>query len=194
MGALQGFLPFLVFALVGKLLGPIPGLAGGALASFGLLARDRLRGERALDLLEAGSAAMFTVLAALALAGDSAAWSVWRVRLCVDAGLAVVVAGSIAAGRPFTLRHARRRVRPELAATPSFLRTNAILSGVWALAFAVLAAADLLMVLRPASPPALAVGVTLAALAAAAWFTKWYPARARARAAARAAGSEPAGR
>jgi hypothetical protein len=181
MGALLGFAPFIGFAVVEKLLGVMPGLAVGALVSIALLVADRLKGQREVNILEAGSAVMFTVLAGLAFSQGGDAWSLWRVRLWVDAGLLLIVVASIMAGRPFTLHHARRRVSAEVARSPRFLRTNNILSGAWALAFAVLVVADLLMVLRPETPVRLAVVLTLAALAGAAWFTKTYTARVRGR-------------
>lgn len=92
----------------------------------------------------------------------------------VDGGLLLIVLASIAAGRPFTLHHARLRVSADVERSARFLHTNKILSGAWALAFAVLAAVDLLMVTHPDTPGRLAIGSTLAALAAAAWFTKTY--------------------
>jgi hypothetical protein len=181
MGALLGFAPFIGFALVEKMLGAVPGLAAGALISIALLVFDRLRGQHDVNILEAGSAVMFTALAGVAIAYGGDAWSLWRVRLWVDAGLALIVLASIAAGRPFTLHHARRRVSAEVAGTARFLRTNNILSGAWALAFAVLAAVDLLMLLHPETPVRRAIVLILAALAAAAWFTKSYTTRIRSR-------------
>lgn len=186
MGALLGFLPFIVFALGERALGVVPALAGAAVVSVGLLLRDRLRGQREINVLEAGSAVLFGALAVWAWRAGGADWSVWRVRLWVDGGLALVVLLGMALGRPFTLPYARLRVSAQAAATPLFMRTNQILSGAWALAFAVLAAVDGLMVRRPGTPLAIGTGLTLAALAAAAVFTRAYPARVRARAAARA--------
>jgi hypothetical protein len=179
MGALLGFSPFIGFALVEKLLGVVPGLAAGALISIALLVFDRFKGQREVNILEAGSAVMFTVLGGLAFTNGGEAWSLWRVRLWVDGGLLLIVLASIVAGRPFTLHHARRRVSAGVARSARFLRVNNILSGAWALAFAMLVAADLLMVIHPETPVRLAIGMTLAALAAAAWFTKWYTTRVR---------------
>jgi hypothetical protein len=179
MGALLGFAPFIGFALVENMWDVVPGVAAGALISIALLVFDRLKGQRDVNILEAGSAVMFTVLTGLAFANGGGAWSLWRVRLWVDGGLLLIVLGSIAAGRPFTLHHARRRVSAEVARSARFLRTSNILSGAWALAFAFLVAADLLMVLHPETPVRIAIGVAVAALAAAAWFTKSYTTRVR---------------
>lgn len=180
MGALLGFAPFIAFALVEKAFGIVPGLACGFAVSLALLVRDFMRGEREINVLEAGSALMFGGLTGAALASQ-ASWSLWQVRLWVDGGLALVVLLSIAVRRPFTVQHARHMVTPQVAASPAFLRTNNIISGAWALAFVVLAAADLLMVSRPEAPTWMGVGPTLAALAGAALFTRWYPRHVRSR-------------
>jgi len=179
MGALLAFAPFIAFALLDRALGPVPGLAAGAATSVALLLRDRLQGQRELNVLEAGSALMFTGLALLAWTGDEAAWTLWRVRLWVDLGLLAIVLTGIALRRPFTLTHARRRVSAEVAASAAFMSANNRLSAAWALAFAVLSAADALMVWWPATPVSLAVGLTVAALAAAAVFTARVAARGR---------------
>lgn len=179
MGALLGFAPFIGFAVIEKLFGIVPGLVVGALTSIALLVVDRLKGQGEVNILEAGSALMFTLLAGLAFTNAGEAWSLWRVRLWVDGGLLLIVVGSIVARRPFTLHHARRRVSAEVAASARFLHANSVLSGAWALAFAVLVAADLLMVLRSETPVRIAVWLSVAALAAAAWFTRSYAQRPR---------------
>ena len=176
-GALLAFAPFIAFALVEKLLGPLPGLVAGALVSIALLLRERLLGEREVNIIEAGSALMFSGLALLAWTGDSATWTLWPVRLWVDSGLLLIVLFSLAIRRPFTLQHARRQVSAEIAGRPAFLQANMLLSGVWALAFAVLVGADALMVLRPQTPASVAVVVTIAALLAAFKFTTSFAAR-----------------
>lgn len=181
MGAFMAFAPFIAFSLVEKTAGPVPGLAAGALMSVALLVRDRLRGQREINILEMGSALMFGSLAVLALIGDPEAWTLWRVRLWVDTGLLLIVAFSLAVRRPFTMHHARRRVSPDVARTAAFLRANDVLSGVWALAFAGLIVADALMVWWPETPVSIAVALTLASLAGAAAFTGWYAGRLKAR-------------
>ena len=176
-GAMLAFAPFAAFVLVEKLLGPLAGLAAGALVSIALLLRERLLGVREVNILEAGSALMFSGLTVLAWTGDAAGWTLWTVRLWVDSGLLLLVLFSIAIRRPFTLQHARRQVSAEIAARPAFLRANTLLSGVWALAFAVLVAMDALMVLRPQTPASIAVVLTVAALLAAFKFTTSFAAR-----------------
>jgi hypothetical protein len=179
MGALTGFLPFITFALAEKVAGTVPALACGALVSLALLVRDRIRGEDEIHLLEAGSALIFGGLFAWSLLGGVQTWSVWFVRLWVDAGLVVVVGLSVALGRPFTLEYSRKDVPSEvMRSRPLQIGSNNIVASVWALAFAVLALADGMMVMWPATPAWAGVGLTLGALAVAAWFTGWFPKRA----------------
>lgn len=52
---------------------------------------------------------------------------------------------------------------------------NKVISGAWALAFAVIVAADLVMVLQPGLPLAVGIAISVAALVAAFRFSRWYP-------------------
>ena len=62
--------------------------------------------------------------------------------------------------------------------SPQFLRINLIVTGVWALAFACIVAADLMMVYMANVPLRVGIVVTVAALYGAYRFTDWYPKRA----------------
>jgi hypothetical protein len=108
-------------------------------------------------------------------------WSIPAVRLWVDAGLLVIVLISLAVRQPFTLQYAREQVSRELWDTPAFVRTNYIITAVWAGAFALMVAADLMMLFVPTLPTFVAIAVTVAALWGAARFTSWYPERGRAK-------------
>ncbi len=98
------------------------------------------------------------------------------VRLAVDAGLLAIVLVSLAIGRPFTLQYARERVPEAFWAMPLFLTTNRIISTVWAGAFAALVAADAAAEWVPSVPLWVDVVGSIAAFAAAVWFSRWYPA------------------
>jgi hypothetical protein len=63
--------------------------------------------------------------------------------------------------------------------TPLFLATNRTISGVWAVAFAVLVAADAAAEYVPTVPLALDIGASVGALVVAVWFSTWYPDRVR---------------
>ncbi len=82
--------------------------------------------------------------------------------------------------RPFTLQYARESVPTEFWNNPEFLRTNYIITGVWALAFGVLVVADLVLVYVPELPPRVGIIATIAALIGAIKFTGWYPDRVKA--------------
>jgi len=67
-----------------------------------------------------------------------------------------------------------------------FVRTNYVITAVWALAFAVMAAADLVMIWIPDLPARFGIIPTVLALVGAFKFTGWYPERRRAAAEAAA--------
>lgn len=62
---------------------------------------------------------------------------------------------------------------------PAFVRTNYAITYAWALAFAAMVAADILMIYLPTVPHALGILITVAALYAAIKFTDWRAAQAR---------------
>ena len=180
MGILLAFAPFIVFALIDRLAGPLAGLIAGACASFILLARDWLFGRRSLKILDVGTTLLFAGLVLYSLLARPA-WSVIAVRLCVDSGLLLIVLISMIAGRPFTMQYARVQVIPELWSSPVFRRTNYMIRGVWALAFAVMVAAELTLHYMPGFSPRTGIIVIILALVGAVKFTGWYPEHVRAR-------------
>lgn len=181
MGMILAFAPFIAFALVDRLVAPTSGLIAGAIVAIALLLRDVLTPGRSPKVLEIGTAVLFSVLALYALLGDPG-WSIIGVRLRVDAGLLLIVLVSLALRRPFTLQYARESVPKEFWDSPEFLRTNYVITGVWALAFAVMVIAELAILYVPEMPPRLGIFATIAALIGAAKFTSWYPERNRAKA------------
>ena len=175
MNLLLSFSPFIVYALLTGWASLPVALFSAAALSVTLMLRERLRApQRTLKILEIGTALLFGGLGAWVLAtrGD---WGVAEVRLAVDVGLLVIVLFSIAIGQPFTLQYAREQVPPEVAALSQFRRVNYVLSGIWALAFAVMAAADFMMARMPSVPLSVGTAITVAAIAGAVWFTRWYP-------------------
>jgi hypothetical protein len=93
--------------------------------------------------------------------------------------LLLVVLASIAIRRPFTLQYAREVALPEMWSNPAFVRINYAVTTAWALAFAVMAGADLLLIYLPSLPLAVGVGATILAMLGAIRFTSWYPDRVR---------------
>jgi len=183
MGILLAFAPFIVFAILDRLAGSTAGLVVAALVSMALVARDVMTGGRSPKILEIGTAALFCALALYAMLGTPT-WSVIGVRLCVDTGLLAIVLISIAIGRPFTLQYAREQVAAEDQVSPEFVRTNYVITGVWAFAFAVMVAAELALLFIPTVPHQLGILAIVAALVGAVKFTGRYPDYARQKAGA----------
>ena len=180
MGILLAFAPFIAFAIVDRLAGSTEGLVAGAIVSVGLLLRDWITPGKHPKLLELGTVLLFGGLALYAILGGPT-WSVIGVRLCVDAGLLLIVLVSMAVGRPFTLQYAREQVPAEFWNSPEFIRTNYVITAVWALAFAVMVVAELALLTVPGMPPRIGIAAIVLALIGAVKFTGWYPERVKAR-------------
>ncbi len=163
MAMLIAFLPFIAFVIVEHLVGTLAGLIAGALISITLLVQGRVRGGQ-VKVLEAGTALLFTGVAIWGFLGGVESWSIAGVRLRVDLGLLAIVLTSLALSRPFTLQYARERVSEEIARSPHFLNVNMVITSVWAAAFALLVAADLILLYLPNVPTRAAVFITLGAL------------------------------
>ena len=174
MGILLAFAPFIVFAFVDRMAGPLAGLTAGAIVSLILLARDGLVAGRSVKILDIGTALLFAGLVLYSLLAKPT-WSVIAVRLCVDSGLLLIVLVSMAVGRPFTMQYAREQVKPEFWGSPQFRRTNYVITSVWALAFAVMVGAELTLLYAPGLPPRAGIIVIILALVGAVKFTGWYP-------------------
>jgi hypothetical protein len=181
MGVLLAFAPFIAFAVIDRLAGPTEGLVSGAVVAIALIVRDAITPGRTPKILEVGTAVLFGALAAYAVL-STPTWSVIGVRLCVDIGLLAIVLITMVLGRPFTLQYAREQVSAEHHSSAEFLRTNYVITGVWAFAFAVMVAAELALLYAPNLPPRLGVLVIIAALIGAVKFTGWYPGHVRGRA------------
>ncbi len=176
MNILLAFTPFITFAVLDRLWATTPGLIAGALVAAALLARDAISRDKKVKVLEVGTLVLFGGLAIYTVA-TKISWTILGVRLCVDAGLLVIVLVSIAIRQPFTLQYAREKVGPEAWNRPEFFRINYIITAVWAAAFALMVAADLLMLYVPTVPLRVGVWVTILAIFGAYRFTEWYPSR-----------------
>lgn len=174
MGMLLAFAPFIAFTLVDRMIGASEGLLAGAAVSAALLARDWISADRSPKILEIGTFVLFAGLALYSFIGRPA-WSIVGVRLCVDAGLLVIVLVSLTVGRPFTLQYAKETVAPELWSSPQFARTNKVITAAWAVAFALLVVADIAMLATPEAPHRFGIILTIAAFVGAVKFTDLYP-------------------
>lgn len=173
MGMLLAFAPFIA---ADRLVGSIEGLLAGFAVSAALLLRDWISSDRSPKLLEIGTAVLFGALALYTLL-NHATWSILGVRLAVDSGLLLIVLISIAIRQPFTLQYACEQVPQALWSSREFLQTNDVISTVWALAFAVLVGADLVLLTMPELPPRFGIIAMVLALVGAFKFTGWYPNR-----------------
>jgi hypothetical protein len=176
MGILLAFAPFIVFVIVERTVGATPALIAAAAVSAAMILRDLVGRGRSTKVLEIGTFVLFAGLGVYAVAAG-VSWPILGVRLRVDGGLLLIVLISILIRRPFTLQYAREQVARELWGNPEFIRTNYIITAVWALAFAVMVAADVLMLYRPDVPMRVGIIVTVAVLLGAIKFTSWYPER-----------------
>jgi hypothetical protein len=178
MGILLALAPFIAFAIIDRLVGGMAGLIAGTVVSGLLVLRDWISPGRAPKLLEIGTVFLFGGLTLYAVLA-APIWSIMGVRLRVDSGLLLIVLASLALSRPFTLQYAREQVARDLWDSPEFIRTNTIITAVWALAFAVMVVADLVLLYAPELPPRIGIIATILAIYGAFKFTAWYPERER---------------
>jgi hypothetical protein len=180
MNILFSLSPFIAFFVLMRLVHPLAGLAGAFAVSLLLSFRQWHRGE-SVKVLEIGSLVLFGALVFYTLVA-APAWTVATVRLAVDTGLFAIAFVSLLVGQPFTLQYARESVPKEFWSSPLFLSTNRRITAAWTAAFAVMAGADVAAQYVEAIPLWIDIAATVAAFAAALWFTRWYSALARRRA------------
>ncbi|GGL94359.1 hypothetical protein [Nakamurella endophytica] len=191
-----GFLPWIVLAVL-EGPGRLPWAAGAALAlSVVFLVLDVVRG-RTVKILAVVDVVAFTAFLVLVLAAPPATqrWlETWFGEIS-NLILVVVVVASMIARVPFTIQYAREQTDPSAWRTPLFLRINYVITGAWALAFAVSSAAGFYgdAVLHDNSNIWTGWIIQIGASLVAVQFTQWYPDYATANA-LRAAGepTEPA--
>ena len=157
-----------------RLVSPLAGLAAAFAVSL-LLGIRQWRGGESIKVLEIGTLALFGALVLYTLAAEPH-WTVATVRLAVDSGLFAIALVSLLIGQPFTLQYARERVPQEYWSTPLFIATNRWITAAWTAAFAVMVLADAAAEYVEAVPLWVDIAATIAAFAAAFWFTQWYPA------------------
>lgn len=170
MNILFGFAPFLAFAVLCHVVSAEAGLLAGAGVSAALLVRDLSR-KRAPRVLELGAMLLFLALSIYTFV-TAHEWTLMTVRLVVDTGLLLIILGSLLAGKPFTLQYAREGVPGEHWNTEAFVRTNKRITIAWAVAFALIVAADLLLLCQPQAASHMAIALTIGALAWAAHRTR----------------------
>jgi hypothetical protein len=139
MSYLRSFLPWIVYAVISgnsassKQWGSVAALA---VAVFVVLHQLRNGRQPDAQIIEIGSAVFFAALALLAYAAPHSTLLSYSAALSSGA-LAVIAWGSLAIRRPFTLGIARQQVPREFWQQPLFIRTNVVITTVWAASFTV---------------------------------------------------------
>lgn len=180
-----GLIPWVV---VGVFEGPgrTSWAAAVALAlSVAFVAIDFLR-RRSLKILNAVDVAFFTALLVLShtIGADGLRWLETWLGEISNITLTVVIVASMLVRMPFTMQYAREQVDKQYWHSPTFLRINYTITGVWAAAFLVASLAGLYgeVVLHNSSNVWTNWLIQIAAILVAAEFTVWYPKVARAKA------------
>jgi hypothetical protein len=177
---LFGLSPFAALFVLIRLGTPVAGLFGAFMVSLLLCLRMWWRSE-SVKILEVGSLILFGLLGGYTLLFVPH-WTVAKVRLAVDCGLLAITLFSLAIDRPFTLQYAREQVPQQYWGLPIFLKTNRIVTAVWAATFAILVAADVAAEYVSAIPIWLDVWISIAAFVGAVVFSRRYPEAVRRRA------------
>jgi hypothetical protein len=170
---LLGFAPFIVFALLAIVAVDLALWVAFATA-FAVGIRDFAQ-ARLLRFLDVASTALFGLLA-LYVGFVQPGMPITIVRLAVDGGFCAICLLSILIRNPVTLQYACDQMPKEMWNTRRFVYTNYAITLVWALAFALMAAADAFANINKELPLSLDVAVGLVALAIAIGFTARFPA------------------
>ncbi|HEY0281335.1 MAG TPA: hypothetical protein VGC27_01790 [Rhizomicrobium sp.] len=168
MAQLIGFAPLVVFCVIARLSLSLALWLAFAMA-FSLGIRSFLEAG-ILRLLDAAGMVLFGLLALYAgfiQRGIEISW----VGMILETALLGLAVWSLTARRPFTAEYAGERISPEQWDTPQFARAQYRLTGVWAVAFAAMAAADAQTLFLHAIAPNKTAAIGLAVLAAALIYT-----------------------
>ncbi|MFJ9455945.1 hypothetical protein ACIRST_12780 [Kitasatospora sp. NPDC101447] len=184
MSYVRSFLPWIVFAVLPSAQWQWAALAGLAVA-VALIAQQRKSGA-GFDalIIELGSAAYFAALAAVAFADHDSAVHDYSAALS-SGTLALIAAVSLLIGKPFTLGIAKRTTPREVWGLKPFVRTNTVITAVWAAAFVATAAVLAVMAHAGQGHSTAATVVQAAGFALPMVFTTRYVAAVQAKAGAR---------
>jgi hypothetical protein len=164
--------PYGAFATLMLVTSATVSLFASAAICLAMMAHDAARG-RSVKMLGAGSAIVFLGLGTVTLIDSGLSAS--AIKLCVDAGMLAIALTSLAIRQPFTLQYAREMVDPEIAQLPGFVKASYVITAAWAVAFALMVVANLLLIYIPGLPLWLGLAIAFAARNTAVYFTKWYP-------------------
>jgi hypothetical protein len=170
MTLVLGFSPFILFAVLSRLSADLALWAAFA-AAFVVTIRDFVESP-SLRLLDIGNLVLFGLLAVVR-GFFAPGLSLVTIRAIAELALFLLLAWSLLKKKPFSVEYAHASEQERAA--PFFLRVNMVISGVWAAAFAAMAAADWILVLVSTWPLWPAIAVSILAFGIAITFTLRYP-------------------
>ena len=130
---------------------------------------------------------LFFVYATIAIVIFDHAWTLQYLGVLANGALAIPAWLTIIFKQPFTLAYAKEQSDPSVWNQPSFIRSNYLITSIWAVTFTVCTVLAYLK-LRELFPPEMDyVILSYSIMLLACVFSTWYPARARKKAAAMAA-------
>ncbi|MFJ6718554.1 MULTISPECIES: hypothetical protein [unclassified Streptomyces] len=184
---LIGMSPWIAFSiLVGP--GRFEWAVGAALViSLALVIGGRVaaRGS-SVKILEVSDLVFFAIMAVVGAVASPGThrWLETYAGEISNLALVAIAFGSMALRVPFTIQYAREQVPPAYWTTPTFLRTNYLITAAWGVAFLVAAIAGGYGDLVLHNPNNIWTGwiIQILAIVAALRFTVWYPEVVRARA------------
>lgn len=168
---LLSFAPWLSFLIIahGSMFRLKAGIIVAALLSLVMAVTKLHRGV----IMWVGLAFFSYAIAAVLLLNNM--WTVRHMGVLANGALALGTWVGIVMKRPFTLEYAREHTDPALWDNPVFLRTNYLLTGVWAIVFSINAGMALQRSLRPVLPALVYELISYSLLILAMFVSTWYP-------------------
>ena len=172
---LLGFAPWIAFMFIahGSLLRLKVGLAVAAALTLVMAVRGLHKGV----IMWVGI--VFFSFASVAVIGFENVWTMRHMGILAHGALAAGTWLTLALGRPFTLDYAREHVAPALWNDPAFLRTNVLMSSVWAVVFSLGAGLAWGKMQAAVQPEWLFDAANYTLMVSCVAFTSWYPTVAR---------------
>jgi hypothetical protein len=119
---------------------------------------------------------LFFTAATVAVIAFEDTWTLRHLGVLANGALAAAAWLTIVVGKPFTLDYAKDHVDPSLWKDPQFVRSNTLITAIWAAAFTINASLAFGKMEKAGLPDLGYELVSYALLVATAVFTVWYPA------------------
>lgn len=118
---------------------------------------------------------VFFSFASIAVLGFENAWAMRHMGILANGALASGAWITLALGKPFTLEYAREHVAPALWNDPVFLRTNVVMTTVWAVVFTMSAGLAYAKTQDLGQPEWVFEVANYSMMVSCVAFTSWYP-------------------